>query len=74
MQDVVIDVHVLPLQWVAQVGQAAYGGPTLSPDPPQTDMGTCPGSDTSTCVPVDLKCFQNEAKPPSTHLREDAIL
>lgn len=48
MQDVVIDVHVLPLQWVAQVGQAAYGEPKLSPDPPQTDMGTCPGSDMST--------------------------
>lgn len=48
MQDVVIDVNVLPLQWVAQVGQAASGEPKLPPDPPQTDTGACPGSEMGT--------------------------
>lgn len=45
MQDIVIDVYVLPLQWVAQVGQAAYEGPKLLPVSPQINMGTYPGSD-----------------------------
>lgn len=51
MQDIVIDMHVLPLQWVAQVGQAAYEGPRLLPASPQIDMGAYLGSDMSAiCV------------------------